>query len=780
MSFFDRPSLVRQRALLLLYIPTLVIMNELIFWGVKTSTPFSWLWVGPLLAQFLNYILLFLSLLGLGSVLLALGLPILLLLGAVRIFVQGKTAVPIAWQRKATRLLEEIFELFSEHHFMLWSIIIAVILGLSGYLNQPLTSTSWLVARSIIAIPSLLILGTVAAYKLQLLSQDSAVIAKDMGGTLVPLQPKQLSEQRLQNIVEEIAIASGLPVPRIYLLPNEAGINAFAAGHSHENATLAFSEGCVGELTRDQLQAIVAHLFSSLLYGETRFNLQLYALSHGILFIYNSGRRILADVLSLADSSDNPTNSRNKRSFQDKVKLYSERLFLFFLFMGPLTLILAGMIGLVGDRLIKGMLSRQQTYVADAASIQLTRHPQALMSSLQHIEQSQQGSYLRTLQAEVGSHLFFSQTTLPHILNNSTQDINDLLLSGFSSLPLLIVHPPLKERIRRLQARFSIHPTVHSSVSAQSPTPHKPSSQTTKTKSSFSVEQIVTLVGTVELQHLNYARSLLANLSPRLQAALKSRRGSTILVYGLLLEVDPVRRQEQLQSLAKSEPANFIEIFTSLVPDLTPHLPHARLSLLELAIPALRQLSRSDLDHFMDQVSKLIHIDNHLSLTEYVIQLLLAHRLEVEAVASSQSSPSIQSIKLLWQDCVIVLSTLAAVDHEKPVFNLEALQAGLAQLSGTESLPLPKSALFYSFDRFGVSLKCLKQASPPIKQRIVDACGHVVLKDGIVSIQEAELFRGIVITLGCPLPPFLQECTSQASPVVAQTDERHALSSGEA
>ncbi len=587
-------------------------------------------------------------------------------------------------------------------------------------------------------------------HKFQILGKDSAVIAQDMGASLVPLKIQESAEQRLQNVVEEIAIASGLPVPQIYLLPGELGINVFAAGHSHEEAIFVISEGCLRELNRDQLQAVVAHLFSTLLYGETRFNLQLYALSHGILLIYNCGRQTLETSLHLSDSQDTAPIDRSDSTAQPMTVLY-----MFAVLGGGLTLMLAGIVGLVGDRLVKSMISRQQIYAADTASIRLTRYPQALVSALQQIERFQKGSYLKTLQAEVGSHLFFSQTTLRRRTDVFTDDIGDLLLSGFSSIPLLAIHPPLQARSQRLQALFTIHPEP--TVSSHQSSSMSPTASSQSVNTGTIGDNLGVLVGAVETQHLNFAKSLLADLSPPIQTALKHPQGAAILVYGLLLAADPEQRQKQIQLLSQTENEAFMEIMSDLIPDLHSHLPDARLSLIELSIPALRQRSSSEFSHFMDQVNRLIDADGYLSFTEYIIQLLLAHRLQSKASDLTWESSPIGTLTPVWQDCVTVLSTLASVNHSDSVNSLDALHTGLAHLS--QSQPLPDAVVPYSFERFGASLQTLKRAVPSLKQRIIDACGVVILQDKTVSAQEAELLRVLVITLGCPLPPLLQITT---------------------
>ncbi|HEY8470054.1 MAG TPA: M48 family metalloprotease, partial [Longimicrobiales bacterium] len=128
----------------------------------------------------------------------------------------------------------------------------------------------------------LLLVGGGSAYRTMQLRQGGPVVAALLGGQPVNPATDDPAERRLLNVVEEMAIASGVPVPAIYVLPGEEGINAFAAGYGVHDAAVAVTRGALKHLTRDELQGVIAHEFSHILNGDMRLNIRLIGLLHGL------------------------------------------------------------------------------------------------------------------------------------------------------------------------------------------------------------------------------------------------------------------------------------------------------------------------------------------------------------------------------------------------------------------------------------------------------------------------------------------------------------------
>ena len=231
-----------------------------------------------------------------------------------------------------------------------------------------------------------------------------------LGGRLVnPAQPDP-DERKLLNVVEEMAIASGIPVPQVYVLPEEKGINAFAAGHSTSDAVVAVTQGALRLLTRDELQGVIGHEFSHILNGDMRLNLRLMGLIFGILCLAVIGRVLL--------------HVRGGGKDKNPLPLLG------------LVLVLMGWVGVFFGRLIQAAVSRQREFLADASAVQFTRNPAGLAGALKKIGGLSYGSKLKNAHAGEASHMFFGNGM------------------GGSFLGLMETHPPLAERILALEPDF--------------------------------------------------------------------------------------------------------------------------------------------------------------------------------------------------------------------------------------------------------------------------------------------------------------------------------------
>jgi Zn-dependent protease with chaperone function len=232
-------------------------------------------------------------------------------------------------------------------------------------------------------------------------------------------------ERELQNIVEEMSIASGLPMPAIYVLDREPGINAFAAGFRPEDAVVGVTKGAMEFLTRDELQGIIAHEFSHILNGDMRLNLRLVSWLHGILWIALIGRGLLEGARRCI-----PWNSE-----ENDLKKAGLGLFFIGSFVGMI-IFGVGSAGAFFGRLIKSAVARQRELLADAAAVQFTRNPMGLANALKKIGGLGHGSRVRSPMAEEASHMFFG---------------NGLRTSWFG---FFSTHPPLKKRIKLLDPTF--------------------------------------------------------------------------------------------------------------------------------------------------------------------------------------------------------------------------------------------------------------------------------------------------------------------------------------
>ena len=237
-----------------------------------------------------------------------------------------------------------------------------------------------------------------------------------------PARRTDLDERKILNVVEEMAIASGTPVPPVYLMENEEGINAFAAGFTPGDAVIGVTRGCIRTLTRDELQGVIAHEFSHILNGDMRLNIRLIGVLYGILLISMTGWLIFRSTAY--NTGFNTRRDDDDRRGGNPWPLVG------------LALYILGYVGVLFGNLIKAAVSRQREFLADASAVQFTRNPDGIAGALKKIGALSEGSKIQAPEAQETSHLFFGEAT-GHIF-------------GF-----MATHPPLAERIRRIDPSFN-------------------------------------------------------------------------------------------------------------------------------------------------------------------------------------------------------------------------------------------------------------------------------------------------------------------------------------
>ncbi|QQE65833.1 hypothetical protein GFS31_25230 [Leptolyngbya sp. BL0902] len=605
----------------------------------------------------------------------------------------------------------------------------------------------------LIALATLLVIGAGSATKMVALREGGAGLARSLGGREVTPQTNDPGELRLLNVVAEMALASGTPIPAVYLLDHESSINAFAAGFSPETAVIGVTKGCLDQLSRDELQGVIGHEFSHIVNGDMGLNLKLIGLLQGLLLIHILGRLILR--YGNFGSGRRSGNSDNKG--------------MAILFVAALAMAIIGSIGLLCGRLIKSAVSRQREFLADASAVQFTRNPDGLAGALTKLGQLSGGSKIMAPTAEEASHLFFGEA-LPGVA---------MFGSWFAT------HPPLQDRIRRLgkvpnfaqnfaQSAVYNHPSTlaeglvvgltneapaaassyaqgRSSVPpSQIPTSQIPTSQIPTSQIPTSPQAFMATIGTIDSRRLAQVQDFLKDLDPALKAALQQPEGAREVVFTLLLDSQATVQTQQTQVIATTYGEDSAQRMMDHRPAVQGMDSRQTLPLLELTVPALRQLSTEDKKTFFGTLQALIKADGRLSLSEYVLQLILRKRL-TEATAK----PEVTSLDALWADAVTLLSLLAKLGHPKPEDAFYALKTGLYQLPGAKKQTLPTALPAAKITDLNKSLATLEQATPKLKQAIVDACAHTVLADSTVTPQEAELLRAVVMVLDCPAPPFL-------------------------
>lgn len=622
-----------------------------------------------------------------------------------------------------------------------------------------------------------------ALRKLGILSQGGAEVALYLRGKLVDLHTENPDERKLINVVEEMAIASGIPTPDVYLLRGK-GINAFAAGNDYADTVIGVTKGCIQHLTRDELQGVIAHEFSHILHGDTRLNMRMMGLLHGILEISLAGQMLLAVGLRLLmgrlSCEDDPEKNR-----EDMREIFLESgvwltvimpvvIIGLFVIMGnsgrivgiegfSVGMIILGcyifIIGVMGAffaRMIKGAISRQREFLADAYAMQLTRNPDGIAGALKKIGGMGYGSLIATPWAEEASHLFFA--------NGMKQSFFDFLST----------HPSLDERILAIDPTFDGKFSAIPFVVAEPPPPASLQAFLTPENSAqvvglltgksvpremISSNIIAQNIGTPNKWHLQYAEDLKKRLSPILLRSMHDSLGACAIVCGLLMDREISAREQQWECLKQKADANLISETQRLLPALDSLEQDLRFPLVQLSIPALRQLSKSQYLIFKNSVRTLIEADEKIHSTEYGLQYFLT--LHLDAYFDNKikmASRSVSSFTALLPHIEVTLSYFANL-HGNEQQRIGGFEEGRKALNSSKATALkrlpPEQTDFIVFQS---ALKKISTASLPLKRNILYACATVATYDGRVEPQELETLRILAETLGCPIPPFVMEC----------------------
>ncbi|WP_272165930.1 M48 family metallopeptidase [Vibrio diabolicus] len=532
-----------------------------------------------------------------------------------------------------------------------------------------------------------------------LTSNGGRGVAESIGGKLISSNTLDAKHRQLLNVVEEMAIASGIPVPPVYVMQEERGINAFAAGMSIDDAVIGVTQGALDSFTRDELQGVIAHEFSHILNGDMRLNTRLIGVLFGITCIAHFGHLVL----------DNTHHtSRVSRSSSD-----SDKGFAVIMLIAIICLVL-GWIGTLFGSMIKAAISRQREFLADASAVQFTRNDQGIAGALKKIGSHIAGSSLNTKASDEMSHMMFGQSKL----------------SGFSGL--FATHPPLEERIRRIEpgwdgsfSQSSHRPTtsfendnVSGFSSGTSTQPEKPT--------------------TAELSEVG--QQLLNQLPSELVDIAREPYSARFIAFALIFDGSELQRE-----MIKSHIPNVSQ--AQLLPWLDYDLPlHLRFPLLELSIPALKSLSEGQKNRLCQVLRELSQTDDHYSLAEWCVINLL----EKQLLESYGCTKQIQSLKQLKESVFWLLRELAWVSHSQPEDAQRAFSSALTCL-GFNDAELQPANKNWGLNR--AALELLLQLKPKSRRLFVKACRLAIESDGKVTVAEGELYRVIACFLEVPEPP---------------------------
>ena len=552
--------------------------------------------------------------------------------------------------------------------------------------------------HAVVTIGTLLIVGLGAWWKHLELSGGGPVLAAQLGGREIPATTADADERRLRNVVEEMAIAAGIPVPAVFML-DSLGINAFAAGHSLRDSAIAVTKGCLVHLDRDELQAVVAHETSHLLNGDARLNLRLISTVHGLMAISHIGQMLIETWDQNGWSPDTRWQRRQREGGLAAIGL---------------GLIVIGSIGWFLGELVRAGVSRQREFLADAAAVQFTRNGIAVANALKQALRPGVGTLVNHRHSTLASHFFFAAPT-----------------RGFTEW--LASHPPLSARILRIDPMWDgsllVLPSTRQVVPAPAISP--PMAALGSGRALFIPTPI----------HVDFAAELLAQLPDVLTtAAGEAYSGRAAVLVTLLTAESSAVSTAQLRHIRKVD-ASLATLIARLQPAWNGlDAAKARLPLLQLALPHLRRLTSAQRETWLSLVDDTArHGDDSTRLVARLVRAFLG---------DERLPADFHALKPLMPELALTLSVIALASSDPA----RAFAAGWARLLIAD--PLPRMSTNATGDELGPALDKLTRANAAIRRRVVDAVAHTVAADGRVTPREAELLRLTCAVLGTPLPLF--------------------------
>ena len=610
--------------------------------------------------------------------------------------------------------------------------VVAVLARPSAEVYEPyavVPDTTWLASNpGTVLLTTLLVLGTVglaSLYKTTKLSSGGGAVARSLGGERVSPDTRDPLRRRLLNVVEEMAIASGVPVPEVYVLEQETAINAFAAGHNPANAAVAVTRGTLENLDRDELQGVIAHEFAHILNGDMRLNTRLIGLLFGLIVVAIIGRTMLRIA---------PRGGGNRKG-GGAVAL---------VLLAALAVTIVGHVGLFFGRLIQAAVSRSRESLADASAVQFTRDPTGIRNALVKIGALSQGSRLVDADAQEVSHMLFAP------------GVRQLFAS----------HPPLVDRIRAIDARFdprefeavrsrllaSRQRTASEAAAESSPDAAERLKKVLGPAVVVAPAAVAELVGNPGNAEIRAAEEIRASLPDALLVAASDPAQARALFLALSLESKAEVHGRQLAFLERElgdEVAAAVRDLASMVDALQ---PRQRMPALLRLLPTLHRLGRGERARLLAFLNALLVREGPVSVYFYALRKLAQVQLRDELERRGELAGN-RSLEASAGDLQVLFSVLAAHGHADTVAARVAYDSGLQQLLPRQRPEFaPPTNWPAALD---AALNRLDRLAPAGKQLLVEALTRTIAHDQKLSVPESELLRAICATLHCPLPPLL-------------------------
>ncbi len=556
-------------------------------------------------------------------------------------------------------------------------------------------------------------------YKMATLSGGGPTIAQRLGGQLIRQSTQDPQQRRLLNVVEEMAIAAGMPIPQVYLL-EDTSINAFAAGLSPGNAVIGITRGALQRLTRDEIQGVIAHEFSHIANGDMRLNIRLVGILHGILLIGLMGYFLFRSLAYARRSSDS--------------RAAGGIMLIAILGIG---LMIIGYVGSFFGGWIKSVVSRQREYLADSSAVQFTRNRDGIAGALMKIGGASVGSRLWSPAAPEYSHAYFA----------------DGITRFWGSL--FATHPPLEKRIRRILPRWDGKFAPSEILTEVGKVEDEPAREDTARAAApaaalTSVESAIGQIGSLNEHNIDYIHQLLLAMPLLLRHAAQDPQDASAVIYAALvcMQKDEAAAFAALDSLSNPELSLQVRQF---VPEIRHMDARSRFPLLELGASALREHSPNQFVQFKATVEKIIASDKSINLREWVVRRFLIQQLDEHFGFRKPVRARYNGLESVRGEVETILSLIAHTEHGKAEAAANAFRAGAGETGLNNLQMLPMDA--FSLGMLDGAMDELMKLKPLAKPRLLKACVAIILADGDPTTGGIELVRTLSTCLNCPMPP---------------------------
>jgi len=561
------------------------------------------------------------------------------------------------------------------------------------------------------ALASVAVIGLASLFRVASLRTGGGTVAQQLGGALVEADSQDPLRRRLRNVVEEIALASGVPVPEIYVLEKESGINAFAAGYTPSDAAVAVTRGALEKLSRNELQGVIAHEFSHILNGDMRINIRLMGALFGILLLALIGRRVLI-------------HARFGRSDKNAAAVV----------LVAFGLMAIGYVGLFFGRWIKAGLSRQREYLADASAVQFTRDPEGIGGALKKIAVYSESSYLTT----------------------DTEEVSHMLFGDGQPMALFSTHPPLQQRITRIDPSFRpeelerLAATILRDRAREDAERRRQTPAQASGAAAFDAGRLIDQIGSPDWNRMLVAATLTASVSREIRRAAYSAEWAPEVLFYTLLHREVSLRDRQLLIIAQRMGADSEAQVRALLQATGLPTPEQRLPLLEMAFPALKRRPPDFVTRVLDTVKALTEVDGRVDVFEFLLARVISRYVWESGNPNRVQLAGNKDLAAFRGEVIGVMAVLARHGTGDVSEASAAFHAGCAALGIDDGWDMPDAEDWVAL--MDSALPRLDRLKPAEKARLVNALAVVVTHDGRMAPAELELLRATCDLIHVPLP----------------------------